>query len=204
MTEKTDCDTDMDRTFIEATGFPRGRGGWLDGASGNDVFSEGGRRGVGQSRSHNDHSGGRGLSLTTNNSPVMHTTVEFPCTSTPNAERDALSHLTDMEGQLGAQIGESIVSWLLSAGLVNASNNRQSDSLDHTRSQMRPEHSMPMMVPQVSVHVGSEHDMFCGERSDKYCIKEWVDRTKACIRKQKCPISEQAEEQTYRKSKRCR
>lgn len=151
MTEKIDCDTDMDRTFMEATGFPRGRGGWLVGASGNDVFSEGGRRGVGQSRSHNDHSGGRGLNLTTNNSPVVHATVEFPCTSTPNAERDAISHLTDMVGQLGAQIGESIVSRLLSAGLVNASNNNQSDSLDHqTRSQMRPEQSMPMMVPHVS------------------------------------------------------
>lgn len=195
MTENDDCDTDMDRTFMEATGFPRGRGAWLAGASGNDVFSEGGRRGVGQSRSHNDHSGGRGLHLTTDNSPVGHATAEFPCTSTPNTERDALSHLTDMMGQLGTQIGESIVSRLLSAGLVNASNNCQSDSLDHhTRPKMRPEQSMSMLVPQVSVHVGSDHDMFRGDRSDKYCVKEWVDRTKACIRKQKCPISEQAEE----------
>ncbi len=53
---------------------------------------------------------------------------------------------------------------------------------------------MSMMVPQLSVHVGSEHDTFRGDRSDKHCIKEWVDRTKAYIRKQKCPISEQSEE----------
>lgn len=194
MTETNDCDTDMDKSFMDATSFPRGRGGRFVGASGESVFGESRRRGVGQSRSHTDHSGGRGLNLNTYDSPFGHATAECPCTSTPNTERDAITHLTDMVGQLGSQIGESIVSKLLSAGLVNSSNKCKSDSLDHTRFQTRSEQSVSMMVPQVSVHVGSDHDTFRGDRSDKYCIKEWVDRTKAYIRKQKCPISEQSEE----------
>lgn len=194
MTETNDCDTDMDKSFMDATSFPRGRGGRFVGASGESVFGESRRRVVGQSRSHTDHSGGRGLNLNTYDSPFGHATAECPCTSTPNTERDAITHLTDMVGQLGSQIGESIVSKLLSAGLVNSSNKCKSDSLDHTRFQTRSEQSVSMMVPQVSVHVGSDHDTFRGDRSDKYCIKEWVDRTKAYIRKQKCPISEQSEE----------
>ncbi len=56
MTETIDCDTDMDKTFIDATGFSRGRGGLFVGASGERVFGESRRRGVGQSRSHTDHS----------------------------------------------------------------------------------------------------------------------------------------------------
>ncbi len=194
MTETIDCDTDMDKTFIDDTGFSRGRGGLFVGASGERVFGESRRRGVGQSRSHTDHSVGRGLNLNTYDSPFGHATAECPCMSTPNTESDAITHLTDMVGQLGSQIGESIVSKLLSAGLVNSSNTCQSDSLDNTRFQTRSEQSVSMMVPRLSVHVGSEHDTFRGDRSDKHCIKEWVDRTKAYIRKQKCPISEQSEE----------
>ncbi len=72
--------------------------------------------------------------------------------STPNTESDAITHLTDMVGQLGSQIGESIVSKLLSAGLVNSSNTCQSDSLDNTRFQTRSEQSVSMMVPRLSVH----------------------------------------------------
>ncbi len=34
MTETNDCDTDMDKTFIDATGFSRGRDGLFVGASG--------------------------------------------------------------------------------------------------------------------------------------------------------------------------
>ena len=91
-----------------------------------------------------------------------------------------------MVGQLGVQIGESIVAGLLSAGVVNTNDERQ-NSCTHTEQPSRE-------VPQVTVHLKAEHDIFRGDGSDKCSIQEWIDKTKAFIKKQKCPTCEQADE----------
>ncbi|KAK0152268.1 hypothetical protein N1851_006318 [Merluccius polli] len=46
---------------------------------------------------------------------------------------------------------------------------------------------------QVTVHV-KELKFFRGDSSDKYPVQDWIDLTKTYLRKQRCPVDEQAEE----------
>ena len=48
----------------------------------------------------------------------------------------------------------------------------------------------------VTVHVKSDREpqIFRGDGTDRYSVQDWIDLTKAYLRKQKCPVREQAEE----------
>ncbi|XP_050992610.1 uncharacterized protein LOC127181753 [Labeo rohita] len=82
-----------------------------------------------------------------------------------------------------------MVTWV-----VNVNAECQTNSPSYTQRPAHTEQCTHTLTPQVTVHMKSEHDTFRGDGSDKYGIEESVHRTKACLRKQMCPIQEQAEE----------
>lgn len=115
-------------------------------------------------------------------------------TSTPDSDVNAVHRLTDMMGQLGAQIGESIVAKLMSAGVVNMSGDNP--TTPHTHS---TRHNMTTCdSPHVTVHVAPDRDFpsFKGDGSDKHSVQDWVDLTKTYLKKKGTPLHEQAEEVT--------
>lgn len=171
---------------------PRGRSTWLLGNTEGGIFSEG----VGHPQLHAEKGRGIGLSQTLGGTPVGRVPGEGPYTSTPAIDIVAFNHLTDMVGQLGSHIGESIVAKLVSARLVKANTDCQTNSLSYTQTPACTEQCThtQVMTPQVTVHMKSDYYTFRGYGSDKYGIEEWVDRTKACLRKQMCPVQDQAVE----------
>ena len=170
--------------------------GFDSGAVGRGLFSGG----AGYSQSLADSGRGTGLSRNPGCTPVGQFMGEGPLTSTPgsNVDAAAIDHLTGMMGQLGAQIGESIVARLLSAGVVNVDSVHQSGAPLNTS----PAHTgtdsstVSQTDSHVTVHVKSDKEpkLFRGDGSDKYPVQDWIDMTKAYLRKQKCPVAEQAEE----------
>lgn len=162
----------------------RGRGVRFD----NDSVN----RGVGHSQFMAERRTVAGLGLSPDSSPVSGSARAVPHTSTPNSEHNAIHQLTDMMGQLGAQIGESIVAKILSAGVANTS------GISQTSSATQNVHSNVegLQTPHVTVHVKSDKGLqtFRGDGTDKYSIKDWIDLTKTHLRKQDVPVHDQAEE----------
>ena len=99
---------------------PKGRGAWLSQIADS--------RAVGRSKFVFDDCADTGLGQSPGSTPVTGPMRAGPHTSTPGSDIDAVNHLTDMVGQLGAQIGESIVAKLMSAGVVNMSSDHQTAS----------------------------------------------------------------------------
>lgn len=129
MAEKHNYYNDLDLTYNMGT--PRGRGAWLIDSSEGGVFSDGISQRVGQLQFQAAH--GRGLNRTVNSTPVGRVACEGPYTSTPGVDGVAIDHLTEMIGQLGSQIGESIVAKLMSAGLGNVNAEGQTSSSSYTQ-----------------------------------------------------------------------
>ena len=193
------ADHNVERNIFDTPVLQMGRGGlglWQRSVSGT-VGHGLDRKEVGFSPSVADSGRGTGLGCNLGGSPVGQFMEGEPLTSTPTPtpiDTAALSHLTDMVGQLGAQIGESIVAKLLSAGAVNINSEHQSTSSPtHTNTDS---HTATQADSQVTVHVksGKEPEFFRGAGSDKYPVRDWIDIMKAYLRKQKCPAEEQAEE----------
>lgn len=128
------------------------------------------------------------LGLDPDSTPVSGFTGKVPQTSTPNNDSNAIHLLTDMMGQLGAQIGESVVTKLLLAGVVNTGGISQTSPATHnTHSNVDG-----FQTPHVTVHVRLQ--TFRGDGTDKYSIVDWIDVTKTHLRKQDKPVFDQAEE----------
>lgn len=87
------------------------------------------------------------------------------------------------------QIGDSIVDRLRSSGLTD----KDGDAGESTAVLSR---DVKHEVPQVTVYVQNEPKpvIFRGDSSDKYSVSEWVDITKACLRRQNCKLNKQADE----------
>ena len=115
-----------------------------------------------------------------------------PQTSTPGSDANVIHHLTDMVGQLGTQIGESIVSKPMSAGVVNMNSDRQAASTTQSSYCDVNKHN----PPHVTVNVKSERGLqiFRGDNADTNPVQDWIDMTKAHLRKQKIPLNDQPEE----------
>lgn len=169
---------------------PKGRGMW--GASqGSDSGAVGHRLDsgeVGYSQSLADSGRGTGLGQNPGCTPVGQSMGEGPLTSTPSSiDSAAINHLTSMVGQLGAQIGESIVAKLMSAGIVNTSSEQQggSSSAHHITHMQNtsPTHTgtdsstVRQTDSHVTVHVKSDKEpkLFRGDGSDKYPVQDWID-----------------------------
>lgn len=199
MAEKANY-SDVGESFASPV-LPKGRGMWgpwqrIDsGAVGHGLYSGE----VGYSQSVADSGRGIGLGQNPGCTPVGQSMGEGSLTSTPSGiDAAAISLLSDMVGQLGAQISESIVAKLMSAGVVNVNSVHQSTTSLHTS----PTHtstessSVRHTDSHVTVHVKSDKEpkFFRGDGSDKYPVQDWTDMTKAYLRKQRCPVDEQAEE----------
>ncbi|XP_026228893.1 uncharacterized protein LOC113170836 [Anabas testudineus] len=149
-------------------------------------------RDVGHSKSVPDGNKDSGLSHSPTCTPVRGFRRGSVYTSTPDSDADAIHHLTDMVGQLGAQIGESIVAKLLSAGVMNTSG----DNLTTPTAQTTYRDTVRQDLPHVTVHVKSDRELptFRGENTDKYSVQDWIDMTKSHLRKHEIPVDGQAEE----------
>ena len=90
---------------------PKGRGAWISAINNS--------RDLGRATAMPDGYADTGLGQSPSYTPTSVPTGGGPHTSTPGSDVDAIHHLTDMVGQLGAQIGETIVAKLMSAGVVN-------------------------------------------------------------------------------------
>lgn len=113
-------------------------------------------------------------------------------TSTPNTDANAIHQLSDMIGQLGAQIGESIVAKLMSAGVVNISG----DMPTQTPTRTSPCDVTKCDSSHVTVHVAHDKDLekFKGDGTDKVSVQDWIDMTKIYLKKRGILVHEQAEE----------
>lgn len=163
---------------------PKGRGAWLhDNTNSRDV---------GHSKCINVGNRDTGLGQSPECTPVSGYLRDGPYTSTPSSDVDVIRHLTDMVGQLGAQIGESIVTKLMSAGVVNMTGDHQTTSPDQNTHCDVNRHDLP----HVTVHLKSDKGLqsFRGDDTDKNSVQDWIDMTKTHLRKQEIPVHEQAEE----------
>lgn len=163
---------------------PKGRGVWFS-----DIADS---RGVGHSKSIFDDCTDTGLGQSPGCTPVSGFRRDGPHTSTPSSDVDAIHHLTDMVGQLGTQIGESIVAKLMSAGVMNMPSDHHSTSFTQTTHSDVTKHD----PPHVTVHVKSNKELqtFRGDTTDKYSVQDWIDMTKTHLRKQEIPVRDQADE----------
>lgn len=163
---------------------PKGRGVWFSNIADS--------RAVGHSKFTPDGCAESGLGLSPGCTPVGGIMREGPLTSTPRSDVDDVRHLTDMVGQLGAQIGESIVAKLMSAGVVNMNSDHQTIPATQNTPCDVNRHDLP----HVTVHVRPDKVLqtFRGDNTDKYPVQDWIDMTKTHLRKQDIPVCEQAEE----------
>lgn len=113
-------------------------------------------------------------------------------TSTPSSNNDAILHLTEMVGQLGAQIGESIVAKLMSSGVMNTTSTHPITPTAQTVNSEATRHDQP----RVTVHVKSDRELptFRGDNNDKYSVQDWIDMTKTHMRRHEIPMQDQSEE----------
>jgi len=172
----------MDR--FASPNLPKGRGALL--------YDTTNSRDVGHSKCKNDGYTDTGLGQSPGCTPVSGYFRDGPQTSTPSSDSDVIHHLTDMVGQLGAQIGESIVAKLMSAGVVNMTGDHQTTSPDqNSQSDVNRRD-----LPHVTVHLKSDKGLqsFRGDNTDKTSVHEWIDMTKTHLRKQEIPVHDQAEE----------
>ena len=163
---------------------PKGRGAWLSHVANS--------RDVGHSKFMFDGCADTGLGQSPDCTPVNQFMREGPHTSTPGSDVDAIHHLTDMVGQLGAQIGESIVAKLMSAGVVNMHGDHQNTSTTQNTDRDINKHDLP----HVTVHVRSDKELqsFRGDTTDRYSVQDWIDMTKTYLRKHETPVRDQADE----------
>lgn len=170
--------------IADSPSLPRGRGR-LHG----DI-ADGGY--VGHLKFTSDCCSDTGLGQSPVRTPVSGFTREGPHTSTPGSDNVTIHHLTNMVGQLGVQIGDSIVERLMSAGVVNTSSNHQTAPTPQTIHSDVARHD----PPQVTVHVRTDKGLqtFRGDHTDKCSVQDWIDMTKSYLRKQEIAVYDQAEE----------
>lgn len=163
---------------------PKGRGAWLSNLASS--------REVGHSTAKPDGYADTGLGQSPGYTPARESVREGPYTSTPGSDVEAIHHLTDMVGQLGAQIGESIVAKLMSAGVVNMNTDCNAASVNNNTQCETTRHD----IPHVTVHVKPDRELqkFKGDSTDKLSVHDWIDVIKIYIRKQGVLVQEQSEE----------
>lgn len=186
MAEKFPSDFDATSPFV-----PRGRGALLTGVYNDVTLRNESFPGTEHVQTVRDNTMGVGRGHRLRNQTVGHFPGHGPFVSTPKADNtdQTLQQITDMMGRLGAQIGDSIMARLAETGVVNSNcalHNSKDPDVDSVRQD----------VPQVTVHVKADREpvMFKGDGSDKYSVRDWIDLTKSQLIKQKCPISDQADE----------
>jgi hypothetical protein len=138
---------------------------------------------------------GRGHSFSPGWSPSEQFLREDVRTSTPVDDNVAIQHLTDMVGQLGEQIGNSIAARFFSSGLANCTNAHDTPLTDRPVTVPTQGPTQQNTTPVV-VHAKTEREPVTlrGDGPDKYSVQEWIAMTKAHLRKQSYTTAEQADE----------
>lgn len=118
-----------------------------------------------------------------------HPELAQPTCSTPSdPSPNVAQQLRELIGELGSQIGESIISHLLTSQSVV--NPLPTSPPELTKSVLHSE------SPKVNFIVRSdikEPPMFKGDQSDKYTVQEWIDVMELYLQKSSCPEAEKAD-----------
>lgn len=187
----------------EFKGFSMGRGRGVNFNSLNaNTFTSGyGSEGAGGLQEHVSDGRDRGRSVSPSWSPSEQFLREGAQTSTPLSDNIALQHLTDMVGRLGEQIGNSIVAKLFSSGVTDRTHAHDTPLTDKAATVITADDPPTQNTTQentvpVVVRAKTEREIvtFRGNGSDKYSIQEWIDMTKAQLRKQSYTAAEKADE----------
>lgn len=121
------------------------------------------------------------------------TPVVKPMSSTPVARNeDTTQQLRELIGELGSQIGDSIVSRLL------ASQTPLTPQQSHSPEPVRVEAlSSTIDLTKVNLVVKAdvkEPPMFRGDGTDKYSVQEWIDMMEVYLHKKDCSNVQQIDE----------
>ncbi|KAL6491554.1 hypothetical protein MHYP_G00018990 [Metynnis hypsauchen] len=119
-----------------------------------------------------------------------------PMSSTPSASNDnTTQQLLELIGELGTQIGDSIVNRLLaSQSPVIQTHSLSSQSSGTPRAEPS---STTLDLSRLNVVVKSdvkEPPMFRGDGSDKYNIQEWIEMMETFLHKRGCTSAQQVDE----------
>lgn len=117
-----------------------------------------------------------------------------PRCSTPAATNsDTLEQLRGLLGELGTQIGESVVSHIWASQIPTPV---RSSPLPTTLPPLEP---LPSTLDMSRLNVVVKQDakeppMFRGDGTDKYTVQEWIDVVGVYLRKKSCPTAERVDE----------
>lgn len=129
-----------------------------------------------------------------NNASVDDAIPVQPISSTPNAaDIDTLGQLRNLLGELGTQIGDSVVSRIFANQALAPTGNPPSPL---SPPPLEPVHStldMSKMNIVVKTDV-KEPAMYRGDGTDKYTVQEWIDMMEVYLRKKNCLAADQVEE----------
>lgn len=125
----------------------------------------------------------------------LHTNmVNIPTTSTPADSENITRQLRDLIGELGSQIGDSIVSRLLTSQNPPITNPVPS-------SEQQPTRTMPLSttldLSKLNLVVKAdikEPQMFRGDCSDKCSISEWIEQMEMYLSKKGCSKADSVDE----------
>ena len=122
------------------------------------------------------------------------TSAPKPKTSTPiTTDSDTLGQIRDLLGELGTQIGDSVVNRLLASQTTAPIRSPPSPS---TLPLLGPSPITPDMS-RLSVVVktdAKEPAAYRGDGTDKYTVQEWIDVMDTYLRKRGCSAGEQVDE----------
>lgn len=112
-----------------------------------------------------------------------------PTCSTPtDSNNNVTQQLRELLGELGNQIGDSIVSRLLAS--QNVASPLPTTTSGLTKSEPLLESSKISLIVRSDI---KEPPMFRGDESDKYTVQEWIDVMELYLQKSNCPEAEKAD-----------
>lgn len=117
-----------------------------------------------------------------------HPELAQPTCSTPSdPSPNVTQQLRELIGELGSQIGESIISHLLASQSVV---NPLPTSPSEPKNVLQSESSKVNFIVRSDI---KEPPMFKGDTSDKYTVQEWIDVMELYLQKSSCPEAEKAD-----------
>ncbi len=116
-----------------------------------------------------------------------HPELAQPACSTPS-DNNNVTHLLELIGELGNQIGESIDSRILASQIVAIPSPTTRSGL--TKSEPSLDSSKVSFIVRSDI---KEPPMFKGDESDKYNVQEWIDIMELYLQKSSCPEAKKAD-----------
>ncbi|KAL1248010.1 hypothetical protein QQF64_023386 [Cirrhinus molitorella] len=114
--------------------------------------------------------------------------VQPACSTPSDSNNNVTQQLRELIGELGNQIGDSIVSCLLAS--QNAASPLPTTTSGLSKSEPSLESSKISFIVRSDI---KEPPMFRGDESDKYTVQEWIDVMELYLQKSSCPEAEKAD-----------